>query len=227
MSGLATLEAALWGGHYEQLAHSHSHRAVREDSLGVIKGRDAIQAAWIATGPADVTVTADLDDMIAVAGNGWSLHRWVWREDGRIVREIAITDRVRNLSAPPVHPPLGELRAARGQFAASDAPDLPPQFPSALIPLATQLHRQWNGRNFADGIDPVIASLIRDLPDAFVQFEHGVASHAGRALLFRLFGHHPNGQRVRLIGSVVDSVDLTIDVTAYRAQLDRGLIAYD
>jgi len=122
LSALADLETALRGGRaYAQLADSHVHRATREDSLGLKKGRDAITAAWVNEDAADITISADLGEMIAYKVNGWPGHRWVWREEGRILREVVVEDRGEPKTAAPVHPPLGELRAARGQYAAGDA----------------------------------------------------------------------------------------------------------
>lgn len=229
MSDLAALESALWHGEYHRLADSHSHRATREDCFRIAKGRDAIQAQWIAAGRADVAIGIDLEDMIAVQSDGWRLHRWVWREDGRILREVEITDRTRELTAPAVHPPLGELRAGRGQYAASASPDLSPTFPDAARALTARLHGIWNGRDFSADMPSDMAMLIEALPDATVIFEHAVASDAGIAILFRLLGHHANGQRVRLIGSCLattDETQLVIDLSAYRAQLERPLIDY-
>ena len=73
---LADLEIALRRDRaYAQLAESHVHRATREDSLCLIKGRDAITAAWVNEDAAEITITADLDEMIAykvtaTAGSG-------------------------------------------------------------------------------------------------------------------------------------------------------------
>ena len=58
MSALAALEIALrLDRAYASLADSHVHRATREDSLGIIKGRDAITAAWVSEDAADITIT--------------------------------------------------------------------------------------------------------------------------------------------------------------------------
>ena len=63
---MADLEIALRRDRaYAQLADSHVHRATREDSLSLIKGRDAITAAWVNEDAAEITITADLDEMIA------------------------------------------------------------------------------------------------------------------------------------------------------------------
>jgi hypothetical protein len=229
VSALADLEQALWQGGYDRLADSHVHRAVCEDSLGITKGRDALQARWIATGSVDVSIAADLGEMIAVKGTGWTLHRWVWLEDARIVREVEISNRDRSLTAPPVHAPIGELRAGRGQFAVNEAPNLPPGFPEAARPLVTALHRLWNGRAFDGDVPAVIRQLVADLPDAVFLFELAIVSAGTAAILFRIMGHHPNGQRIRLIGSYLDSdgvPDVVIDMAAYHAQLAQPVIDY-
>jgi hypothetical protein len=229
VSDLATLEAALWRGEYHRLADSHSHRATREDSLGIIKGRDAIQAAWIADGSAAVEIITDLDGVIAVAGDGWHLHRWVWREDGRILREVVVTDRNRSLNAPPVHPPLGELRAGRGQYAAGDKAILPPNFHPDAIALADRLHMAWNGRALNHYNAEWLTQIIETLPDATFYFESAKVAGKTIAILWRIMGHHRNGQRIRLIGSSIfaSNGDMTlIDREALLAQHDQPLVDY-
>lgn len=237
MIDLGALEAQLWLGDYRCLADSHVHRATREDSLGIIKGRDAIIAAWVAQADLAGEVEADFGDMVAARaaafgqqkGGAWQLHRWVWQEDGRIIREVEITNRPRDLVAAPAHPPLGELNAGRGQFAAREEPDLPPTFPDNARQLATNLHRKWNGRDFSDNIPAEIAGLIRAMPDVVFLFEHAVVRDHGSAILFRAMGHHPDGQRVRLIGSstIIEGLrTVVIDRAAYTAQLARSLIDY-
>ena len=65
-SALAELETALRETQaYGRLADTHAHRAVREDSLGVLHGRDALTSDWIGKGPQSLRITADLGDMIA------------------------------------------------------------------------------------------------------------------------------------------------------------------
>jgi hypothetical protein len=234
---LGDIETDLWLGDFTVLADSHVHRATREDSLSIIKGRDAITAAWVAVEDVAGEVTADLGEMVVVeaaafgrqrAGD-WQLHRWVWREDGRILREIEITNRVRDVTAPPVHPPLGELSAGRGQFASSSELDLPPGFPENARTLTTNVHRKWNGRDFSQNIPGEVAALIKLLPDAVFYFEHAVVTEDASALLFRVMGHHTDGQRIRLIGSMTilgGLADVVIDGSALAAQLDRALINY-
>jgi hypothetical protein len=107
VSELADLEIALRQDRaYAQLANSHAHRATREDSLGLIKGRDAITTVWVKEDASDITITADLNSMIAFKVKGqqqsWHGHRWVWREDGHILREIVVEDRGQTKFAPPI-----------------------------------------------------------------------------------------------------------------------------
>jgi hypothetical protein len=231
VSALATLETKLWQGDASPLAESHSHRAVREDSLGVIKGRDAIIADWVSRDAAEIVVTADLGDVIGIAAadKSWRLHRWVWREEGRVVCEVEVTDRARQVALPPIHPPLGELRAGQGQYAPDAQPVLPAGFPGRCVPLATLLHRSWNARALGAIADPVQKQLLRDLPDAVILFEAGHSSDRGQAVLFRLMGHHASGRRIRLIGSAIaigDDVETLIDLNAYAAQIAAGHIDY-
>jgi hypothetical protein len=231
VSALATLETKLWQGDASTLAESHSHRAVREDSVSVIKGRDAIMADWVSRDPAEISVTADLGDVIGIAAadKSWLLHRWVWREDGRIVREVEVTDRVRELALPPIHPPLGELRAGQGQYAPDAQPIPPAGFPNSCVPLATLLHRSWNARALGPIADPVQKQLLRDLPDAVILFEAGHSSDRGQAVLFRLMGHHASGRRIRLFGSAItigENVETLIDLNAHAAQIAAGHIDY-
>jgi hypothetical protein len=230
MSALATLEIALRRDRaYVLLADSHVHRATREDSLGIIKGRDAITAAWVNEDAGDITITADLEDMIAYKVKGWHGHRWVWREEGRILREIVIEDRGEAKTAPPVHPPLGELRSAQGQYAAGDTATLPPGFPENARDIANWLHQAWNGRAFNLYDRAWLPTLIRALPDATFYFEHAILGERQTAILWRVHGHHTSGQRVRLIGSSVftgDADETVIDHAAMTAQVGRGVIDY-
>jgi hypothetical protein len=244
LSALATLETALRRDcAYASLADSHVHRATREDSLCLIKGRDAITAAWVNEDAVDITVTADLDDMIAYKVKGpkqsWHGHRWVWREEGRILREVVVEDRGPNSIGPkvvpPVHPPLGELRSAQGQYAAGDTAILPPGFPEAARDIANWLHQAWNGRafNLYDRVQNTRAwlpALIRALPDATFHFEHAIATERQTAILWRVHGHHASGRRVRLIGSSVftgDADETVIDHAAMAAQLAGDVTSYD
>lgn len=230
MSALADLEMTLRRDRaYAQLADSHVHRATREDSLGIIKGRDAITGAWVNEDAAEITMTADLDDMIAYKVKSWRGHRWVWREEGRILREIVVEDRGEPKTAPPVHSPLGELRPAQGQYAAGDIAILPPGFPEDARDIANWLYQAWNGRAFNLYDRAWLPALIRALPDASFYFEHAVVGGKQIAILWRVHGHHANGQRVRLIGSSVftgDADETVIDHAAMAAQLDRTLIDY-
>ena len=230
MSDLASLEIALRRDrNLAALADSHVHRATREDSLGIIKGRNAITTAWVNEDASDISITADLDDMISFKTNGWLGHRWVWREDGRVLREVAIEDRGEAKTAPPAHPPLGELRSGEGQYAASDNALLPPGFPDEARDIADWLHQAWNGRAFKLYDRKWLPALIRQLPDATFYFEHAVLEEKQTAILWRMHGHHANGQRVRLIGSSVFTGDVdetVIDHAAMAAQVERETISY-
>ena len=235
MSDLATLEIALRRDrNLAALADSHVHRATREDSLGIIKGRDAITAEWVNEDAADVTITADLDGMIAYKTNGWHGHRWVWREEGRILREVVVEDRGLSKAGQPAHAPLGELRSGEGQYAASEIALLPPSFPEDARDIANWLHKAWNGRAFHLYDRAWLPALIRQLPDATFYFEHAIVGEQQTAILWRMHGHHvggpnPTGQRVRLIGSSVltgDADETVIDHAAMAAQLGREMVVY-
>lgn len=230
MSDLAILETALRRDrNLAALAASHAHRATRQDSLGIIKGRDAITAAWVNEDAADITITSDLGDMIAYKIDGWHGHRWIWREEGRVLREVFVEDRGKEKSARPVHPPLGELRSGEGQYAASDSALLPPGFPDEARDITDWLHQAWNGRAFNLYDRAWLPALIRQLPDATFYFEHAVVGEQQTAILWRVHGHHGNGQRVRLIGSSVftgDADETVIDHAAMAAQLARKVIDY-
>ena len=230
MSDLASLEAALRRDrNLAALADSHVHRATREDSLGIIKGRDAITAAWVNEDACDITITADLGEMIAYKANGWQGHRWVWREEGRTLREVVIEDRGAGKSASPAHPPLGELRSGEGQYAAGDNALLPFSFPEEARNIANWLHKAWNGRSFNLYDRQWLPALIRQLPDATFYFEHAVVGEKQTAILWRMHGHHATGQRIRLIGSSLftgDADETVIDHAAMAAQLRRETISY-
>jgi hypothetical protein len=220
VSALAELEFALRRDRaLDKLSAAYSHRAVRENSLGLIKGREALLAAAIAEDPCTVELEADLGDMIAYCVDGrWRGHRWVWREEGRILREIVVEERKEARVAPPSHASLGELRAGEGQFAASAEPPLPPGFAAGAIKAAVRLHRQWNGRALGSNAEPWLVELLRLLPDATFTFEHAVVSSTEVALLWRVMGH-ASGRRVRLIGSTL------VKEARLRTVLDRGAIA--
>jgi hypothetical protein len=235
LSPLATLETTLRRDrNFAALADSHVHRATREDSLGIIKGRDAILAAWVNEDASDVVITSDHGDMIAYKTDGWHGHRWVWREQGRILREVVIEDRGEAKTAPPAHPPLGELRSGEGQYAASDSALLRSGFPEGARDIANWLHQAWNGRAFNLYDRAWLPALIRQLPDATFYFEHAVVGEKQTAILWRVMGHHiggpnPTGQRVRLLGSSVltgDADETVIDHAAMEAQLGRRVIDY-
>jgi len=234
VSALAELELSLRrDGAYGRLAASHSHRAVREDSIGFVVGRDALIADWVASGTQPVTITADLGEMIAFAvgppEDRWHGHRWIKREDDRIVSEILVEDRDRERSAPAAFPPLGELRAGMGQFSAGDVAILPSGFPAEAKALADRLHRAWNGRAFDEYRADWLTVLVTELPDATFYFERAIVGGDQTALLWRVHGHTAKGQRIRLIGSslIAGGDDETIvDLAAMRAQSKRELIDY-
>ena len=232
---LAELETALRITQaYGLLAETHAHRAVREDSLGVLQGRDALIVDWVSKGSQSLQITADLGDMIAFAveaeGRSWRGQRWVWREDGRIVREVVIEDSGLEREAPADHPPLGELRAGKGQYGAGSGAVLPPDFDPKARVLADKLHRAWNGRAFDLYSAGWLTSLVTTLPDATFHFERAICLDDQTAILWRVHGHHRNGQRVRLIGSSVmgpgDGDDTVVDQAALAAQLCRQIIDY-
>jgi hypothetical protein len=227
VSDLADLEIALRQDcAYGRLAETHAHRATREDSLHLIRGRDAITAAWVACGKQNVAITHDLGRMIGYTVDGkWPGHRWVWREDGRILREVVVEDSGHPRTAPPVHPPLGELRPARGQYAAGETATLPRDFPEAAGDLANRLHRAWNGRAFDLYSADWLTTVVRTLPDATFQFERALVAGTRTALLWRVMGHHAGGGRIRLIGSSVFEgvADATVvDLASLRAQLEQA-----
>ncbi len=238
-SALAKLEQQLRSGRgLAALSQSHVHRAVREDSLSLTIGRDAILADWTLQDRADVTVIVDLVDMIAfevgAGASAWRGHRWVAHEGDKIIRETLVEDRGEAKSAPAVHAPMGELRAGRGQYDAGTRAILPANFPLSAQPLADLLHQAWNGRAFNLYEAPWLITLVRTLPDATFHFERALVQGNQFAILWRVHGHHDNGQRVRLIGSSVMtfddgaiSSDLTVvDFAALDAQLGRKLISY-
>ena len=231
MSELASLEIALRRDrNLAALADSHVHRVTREDSLGIIKGRDAITAVWVNEDVSDIIITADLGEMIAYNTNGRQGHRWIWREEGRTLREVVIEDCGEPKTAPPAHHPLGELRSGEGQYAASDSALLPLGFPEEARDVANWLHRAWNGRAFNLYDRAWLPALIRQLPDATFYFQHSVVGEKQIAILWRVHGHHANGQRIRLIGSSVftgDADETVIDHAAMAAQLGREIIDYN
>jgi hypothetical protein len=238
-SALATLESALRTDRaLGALSQSHVHRAVREDSLGFKIGRDAILADWTLQDRADVTITADFGEMIGFEigtdNKAWRGHRWVVREGDKIIRETLIENRSQPKFAPETHTPLGELRAGRGQYDAGTKAVLPADFPDAARPLADLLHQAWNGRAFNLYEASWVARIIRTLPDATFHFERALVQGNQYAILWRVHGHHAEGQRVRLIGSSVMTFDdsaiksetTIVDFAALDAQLGRELISY-
>jgi hypothetical protein len=239
VTDLAHLEIALRTSRaLAELSTHYVHRARREDSLGLLIGRDALLADWVGQERAQVKIIADLGDMIVFEiGDGrtaWRGHRWVVREDNRIVGETLIEDRDIAKTAPPGHAPLGELAAGRGQYDAGEVAVVPSDFPAGAVPLATWLHKAWNGRAFDLYEAPWLLALLKDLPDAIFYFERALVVDDQFAILWRVHGHHRDGQRVRLIGSSVvrfDGAAITSDLTcvdfaACKAQLARTIISY-
>jgi hypothetical protein len=231
VSALAELEIALRQDcAYARLADSLAHRAVREDSLTLTKGRDAITTLRVNQGKQRVGIDHDLDDMIAYTVDGkWQGHLWVWREDGRILREVVIENSGVMPTASAVHPPLGELRAGVGQFAAGAEAILPPGFPADARDLANTLHQAWNGRAFNIYSAEWLTDLVAMMPDSTFQFEHAIVADGQTALLWRVMGHHASGQRIRLIGSTIVSRHehvTVIDQAALKAQIGQPLIQY-
>lgn len=239
LSDLAQLECQMRTQHaFAALSQSHVHRAVREDSLGFLISRDAILADWTQQERAEVTISADFGDMIGFeVGHGaeaWHGHRWVVREGDKIINETLIENRDQPKIAPQAHPPLGELRAARGQYDAGTKAVLPADFPMAAQPLADFLHQAWNGRAFNLYEAPWLVKIVRTLPDATFYFERALWQGNQCAILWRVHGHHAAGQRVRLIGSSVMTFDdgvitldnTVVDFAAMNAQLGRELISY-
>jgi hypothetical protein len=221
-----------------EIARAYSHRARREDCLGFLIGRDAILADWTNQPPSYVTILHETSDMVvykvAIDDRTWIGHRWVHWEDGRIVSETLIENQGLLCTAPPIHAPLGELRAGRGQFDAGDQAILPKGFCAAAVGLVTVLHQAWNGRalNLYDAY--WLTSLLKLLPDATFYFERAQAQADHISLLWRVLGHHKSGQRVRLIGSSVmawDGLEIQSDQTcldfaALDAQLVREIVTY-
>jgi hypothetical protein len=239
VTDLARLEIALRTSRaLAELSAHYVHRARREDSLGFLIGRDALLADWVGQERAQVKIIADLGDMIVFeVGDGptaWRGHRWVVREDNRIIAETLIENRGVAKTAPPAHAPLGELAAGRGQYDAGEVAVLPSDFAQGAIALATWLHKAWNGRAFDLYEAPWLLALLKDLPDATFYFERALVVDDQIAILWRVHGHHKDGQRVRLIGSSVMrfdgaaiASDLTcIDFAACKAQVARPIISY-
>jgi hypothetical protein len=146
------------------------------------------------------------------------------------LREVEITNRQRDLVAPPLHPPIGELRAGLGQYAATPEPELPPQFPEEALGFVKTLHSAWNGRAFSSDVPETIRSLIQDMPDATFYFEHAIVRDGTTAILFRIAAHHHSGRRIRLFGSHLVNKDgdteTVVDWSAYIAQQTEAHIQY-
>ena len=220
------------------LALHYVHRAKREDAMGFLIGREALLADWVTQSRGEVTIKADFGDMIAFdvaeGTKTQTVHKWVVREGGKIISETLIENRLTGKAAPDIHPPLGELRAGRGQYDAGETPILPADFPSAAVALAAMLHRAWNGRSFDLYETYWLTKITTLLPDATFYFERALTNENQIAVLWRVHGHAANGQRVRLIGSSVmefeadeiRSDDTVIDFAALDAQLSRSLIDY-
>ena len=240
MSELAELEIALRCRlEYARLADTHTQRSSLEDNWEIVKGREQILARWVTQGRQEAAISADLGDMIAfTASEGqchWPGHRWVTREQGRILREIVIEDRGLARQAPAGHSPLGELRADMGQLPAGGTAIFPVEFPEAARPLANRLHAAWNGRAFDLYSADWLTLIVTALPDATFYFERALVAEERIALLWRVFGHSSQGRRVRLIGSALFSVtssgeyrcdEVVLDHAAFAAQMNKPMIDY-
>ena len=240
MSELAKIEIALRCHlEYARLADTHTQRSSLEDSWEIVKGRERILARWVAQGRQEAAITADLGEMIAFTvrqgERHWPGHRWVTREQGRILREIVIEDSGIARQAAAEHPPLGELRAGTGQLPAGGTAILPAEFPEAARPLAHRLHRAWNGRAFDLFSADWLTLLVQALPDATFYFERAVVAEDRIALLWRVFGHHASGRRIRLIGSGLFTAapigefrcdEIVLDHASFTAQMNKPVIDY-
>lgn len=254
---------------FSRFEDSYLHRAWREDAWGRIRGRDRIRDSALADAAEETAgplrIDHDLGDVIAfTTAAGWRGHRWAFRQGGLVLGDIAVVDgaaravalgrdvaaeAVRLGEAAPLHAPLGELRAGRGQLASGDMPDLPPGFPDAARPAAAWLHRLWNARALdmaaPDWRGPgeaggdaaaFLLKLLAMLPDAVVLIEHAVVAEGRVALLWRLHGHRPGPvpARVRVIGSSILTMnendviaeDMLIDTLAIRATDHRPMVDY-
>jgi len=240
VSKLAELEIALRCRlEYARLATTHTQRSTLEDNWELVKGREQILAHWVAQGQQEAAIRADLGEMIAFTvsqdEHHWPGHRWVSREEGRILREIVIEDRGVEREAQADHPPLGELRAGMGQLPAGATAILPAGFPEAARPLANRLHAAWNGRAFDLYSADWLSLIVTALPDATFYFERALVAEDQIAILWRVFGHHASGRRIRLIGSglfrsALDGQfrcdEIVFDQAAFRAQLKKPIIDY-
>ena len=86
-----------------------------------------------------------------------------------------------------------------------------------------------NGRAFNLYDRAWLSALIRQLPDATFYFEHAIVGERQTAILWRVLGHHSNGQRARLVGSSVltgNADETVIDHAAMAAQLGRPIVDY-
>ena len=231
MIDAATLEMQLRAGRFDVIAEAYLHRATRETSAAMLRGRDALLTAALgeaAAFPDTVTSLGFCADDLATfvrhhGDHRWRGHRWLAREDDRVVRETLIEDGVtRNLAAEAqaeplafLHAPLGELRPGCGQLAAGDTAIVPPGWPDAARAVADAFHRSWNGKAI-DRIEALWhedcvwhgpagagggrAGLLRWLttffaafPDATLMFERAIVRDDTIALLWRLHAHHRGG----------------------------------
>lgn len=261
--------AMLTGGDAGLVERAYLHRAARETALEAVRGRDGLIAHDHALrrrlGLEAITAQQVTGEMVAshgVAAGGVAFkhHLWTWLEAGRIARDVIVVDQPHSeeadaWAAQAVPAPLGELRPGRGQLATSAAADLPDDMPTLARPLATALHRLWNGRQYGiidslyapqarwndrDGTQKTPAALrqrIDDLiaicPDLVLLFDRAQVEDDRIALLWRLHGHTAAGRRLRLIGSSVHAMhhdrvlaeDWLIDGLALAAQ-PRQLLSW-
>ena len=267
MTGLAELQRAFRERlDFTAVDKAYLHRAIREETLGVIRGRDRIREAAMAEaaeeGPGAIRILSDLGDVLALeTAGGWRAHIWAMHEGGRILREVFVIDRAararslgqdaeeeaRRLGAmAPVHAPLGELRAGRGQLPAPNEPILSPDFPAEALEGARYLHHLWNRRDLsrlptewtgpADAGEArrLLLDLFKRLPDAELMIERGVAREDEVGILWRLHGHQTDGTRIRILGSSLLELQngqvvaeaMLIDTLALAAAPHRPVIDY-
>lgn len=127
-----------------------------------------------------------------------------------------------------VHAPLGELRAGFGQLAAEPHAVLPDDFPDGARHVADALHQVWNGRRLSalagwaesvawsgpdgrngdrTGLQAWVVEVLARYSDAALMIEAAAVADDAVSILWRLHGHDARGNRVRLIGSSMLTLD--------------------